>query len=164
MPAAHLTSLVAPTDDDARSPRAVERGPVPRWVLVVTVGLLVVSNLMSNRVLSPAWYVPWNVTVALALVALALGPGRRHLAELALSPRDGRAGLRWGVALAGAVVAIYVIALALPFTRGLFHDRRVGQVAVSTMLFSTLVRIPFGTVLLEELAFRAVLPGLFGPA
>lgn len=143
--------------------RPIANDAVRRWLIAATIGLLAVSNVMSNRVLPAPWYVPWNVTIAVAIVALALGPGRRRPVELGLARHDARSGLRWGLALAGAVVVVYALALALPFTRGLFHDRRVGHVAASTMLFATLVRIPIGTVLLEELAFRAVLPGLLAP-
>jgi membrane protease YdiL (CAAX protease family) len=133
-----------------------------RWVLPVTVALLAFSNIMSNRVLSDTWYVPWNLAMAALLLALAFGPGHRRADQLGLARRDLGSGLRWGAVLLAAVALVYVVAVVLPPTHGLFHDRRVGEVGVGTMLFAALVRIPLGTVVLEEVAFRSVLPALFG--
>ena len=48
----------------------------------------------------------------------------------------------------------------LPFTRDLFHDDRA-DVDASTVLWRTLVAIPFGTVLMEEITFRGALPAMF---
>ena len=54
------------------------------------------------------------------------------------------------------------IAMAVPDLRTLFDDGRLGTLGLGTLLWVTLVRIPLGTVLLEEVAFRGVLPALFG--
>jgi uncharacterized protein len=48
----------------------------------------------------------------------------------------------------------------LPAVRGAFADRRVERVGLATVGWQILVRIPFGTVALEEIAFRGVLLGL----
>jgi uncharacterized protein len=151
---------------DHRTPpsgREGGRGIVAPWVIATAVAALAVSNVMSNRVLPAAWYVPWNLTVAIALVALALGPGRRRVVELGLGRRDAARGLRWGALLAAIVLAIYLVGVAIPATRDLFRDKRVIHTGLGALAFSTLVRIPLGTVVLEELAFRAVLPALFAP-
>ncbi|MGB4324546.1 MAG: CPBP family intramembrane glutamic endopeptidase, partial [Candidatus Nanopelagicales bacterium] len=42
-------------------------------------------------------------------------------------------------------------------TREAFADERVGALSGSRLAFQALVEVPFGTVLLEEIAFRAVL-------
>ncbi|HEX2063708.1 MAG TPA: CPBP family glutamic-type intramembrane protease, partial [Acidimicrobiales bacterium] len=54
-----------------------------------------------------------------------------------------------------------VAGAALPTTRGLFDDERVPVDASGwERLYQTAVRIPVGTVLFEEVAFRAVLLAL----
>jgi len=52
------------------------------------------------------------------------------------------------------------VGAALPATRELFTDRRVDQHSATLLLYHTLVRIPLGTVVLEETLFRGVLLGL----
>ena len=55
---------------------------------------------------------------------------------------------------------MYLVGLALPFTRDLFQDDRA-DITLSAMLWQSLVMVPFGTVLMEEIAFRGVLPAMF---
>ena len=120
-------------------------------------GVLAVSNVVSNRVLTGWGYVPWNVGVAALLVVLAVSVDRLPLADLGLARSDVRRGLRWALVLAALVAVAYLVAVAVPDLRDLFRDRRVGQRPAATMLGQVLVRIPLGTVLLEEVAFRGVL-------
>jgi uncharacterized protein len=132
----------------------------PDWVIVATtVGLLAVSNVMTNRVL-PSWaYVPWSVAMTLVLLAVARHDGCT-LAEVGLDPSHVRRGLAYGGAIVGAILAVLLVGLALPLTRGLFEDERVGDVGFWGMAYQVFFRIPFGTVLLEEVAFRGVLLGV----
>ncbi len=124
--------------------------------LLAAVGLLAVANVVSNRVLPSSLYVPWNLLVAATLVVIAV-LARRQPSELGWQ--------RWtrGLAVGGAVLlatlTVYLIALHAPSTRDMFADRRVGG-GVARLLYEALLRIPLGTVLLEELAFRSVLPAL----
>lgn len=121
-------------------------------VLVV----LVVANVMSNRVL-PAWaYVPWNASVAISIVLIA----RRVLTLPQMGFTEWRSGARWGGALFGATTVVLMIGLAIPVFHQMFHDRRVSD-GTWTWIYQAFIRIPFGTALLEETAFRAVLPALF---
>jgi membrane protease YdiL (CAAX protease family) len=55
---------------------------------------------------------------------------------------------------------VLLLGLTMPVFREMFHDRRV-EAGVGTWLYQVVVRIPLGTALLEEVAFRAVLPALF---
>jgi membrane protease YdiL (CAAX protease family) len=122
--------------------------------VAAVVALLVLSNVAANRLL-PAWsYVAWNLAVAGLLVLLARRGG---LSRQELGFRRWSSGLRWGLAASAIVVGVYAVALALPPTRDLFRDRRVGEGA-SALAYHALVRIPLGTVVLEEVAFRSVLP------
>jgi CAAX protease family protein len=125
-----------------------------RWGGIVALGLLVVSNVVANRVL-PSWsYVPWNLAVAGLLLAVATRSG---LSRRQLGLQRWGSGAAWGVAAAGLVVVVYAVALTVPATRELFADRRVG-VTGWALAYHALLRIPLGTVVLEEVAFRSVLP------
>ena len=53
-----------------------------------------------------------------------------------------------------------LLAVPMPVFNDLYHDKRVGR-AFGRVLYQALVRIPLGTALLEEVAFRGVLPALF---
>jgi membrane protease YdiL (CAAX protease family) len=57
-------------------------------------------------------------------------------------------------------LGVLLLAIAMPAFNELYHDRRVAA-GTGTWLYQAFVRIPLGTVLLEEVAFRGVLPGLF---
>jgi membrane protease YdiL (CAAX protease family) len=130
-----------------------------RAALPIALALLVVANVGSNR-LVPDWaYVPWNLTVAAALSVLAVWAGATR-AELGWH-RWGR-GAAFGGVIAGLVLVTYLLALAMPALADLFDDERV-QPGLGVAAYQALVRIPLGTVLLEELAFRSVLPALILP-
>lgn len=104
----------------------------------------------------PAWYVPINVLVTGGLLWFAR---RINLAaeELGLERARVPAGLRWG-AMAGILVgAVLVLAAAVPAARPLFDDARTAGIGPGLLAYRALIRIPLGTVLLEEVAFRSVL-------
>jgi len=117
-------------------------------------------NPMVNRALPPAWYVPANLVVAGALVALARASGAGP-ADLGLSRSTARSGLRLGLKGAAVVAAGVGLGLAIPGTRPLFADGRYEGVSGAGLAYQALVRIPLGTVVLEEVAFRGVLLGVF---
>lgn len=117
--------------------------------------MLAVANLMSNRLLPDAAYVPWNLAIAAMCVVIARPAATR--AELGFA--QWRSGAAWGAALFIFTTGLLLLAVTMPAFNNLYHDRRVGS-GWSTMLYQTVVRIPLGTVVLEETAFRGVLPGL----
>jgi membrane protease YdiL (CAAX protease family) len=55
----------------------------------------------------------------------------------------------------GAVTMVYVIGGSMSFTRRFLADDRA-VLGPRTLLYKTLVNVPLGTVLFEELAFRGV--------
>ena len=117
--------------------------------------VLVVANVVSNRVIPAPLYVPWNLAVAAILLVLA----RRRVDDVALGLGEWRRGAAFGAVLAVATLAVMLVALAMPVFRQLYDDRRVDADLVN-VLYQALVRVPFGTVLLEEVAFRSVVPAL----
>ena len=82
------------------------------------------------------------------------------MASMGLSRQAAPAGLRLGVSFSAVLVGVYAVGLALPSTRDLFLDDRA-DVAFLAMAYKVLVEVPLGTVLLEEVAFRGVLPAMF---
>lgn len=120
------------------------------------VALLAARNV-GEIALPAVAYVPTNVGVGAVLLVVArrsgsswddLGLGRRHV---------GR-GLKVGAAAGAAAIVAMLAAASLPATRGFFDDARVPADADSwERLYQTVIRIPVGTVVFEELAFRAVL-------
>ena len=80
--------------------------------------------------------------------------------ELGLARATVGRGLRWGGALAGLTLGLFAVAFVLPATHDLFLDDRVQGWSFAETAYAALVRVPFGTVLLEEVAFRAVLPAV----
>jgi membrane protease YdiL (CAAX protease family) len=134
---------------------------VRRLGLVGAITILAASNVVSNRVVGEDGYVAWNLAVAVLLVLLARGSGLSW-AELGLDKARLRRGLRIGGLIALSVLGLYLLALTLPSTRVLFEDNRAAG-TLGAVLWAALVRIPLGTVVLEEVAFRGVLPALVSP-
>lgn len=126
----------------------------------VAVGSLIASNVMTNRVLPDAAYVPWNLTVAAGLVTLARRAGCRD-EELGLDRRHLGRGVAWGAVLAAAIAAAQGGVWASGRGRSALQDDRVTRLDPAEARFQALVRIPLGTALAEEVAFRGVLPALF---
>ena len=120
------------------------------------VALLAARNLIEP-VLPDEPYVPTNVAVGAALVVLARRTGSSW-DDLGLDRRHVGRGVALGGAVASAAVAAMVLGAALPQTRGLFDDGRVPVDASGwERLYQLGLRIPVGTVVFEELAFRGVL-------
>jgi uncharacterized protein len=99
--------------------------------------------------------VPTCVAAAALLVALARRDGCSWSA-LGLGRESLEPGLRWAGALVAAVLLGYLVAVALPPTRQAFADTRATSLSGAALLWHLLVRIPLGTALLEEVAFRGV--------
>ena len=120
---------------------------------------LVVANVGMNRWVTGWAYVPWAMAWSVVLVAVARRDGRTW-ADLGLDRADVRRGLAWGGVLAAIVLVTYLAAMALPATRDLFRDDRVQGWSLPRTAYAAFVRVPLGTVLIEEIAFRAVLPAV----
>jgi membrane protease YdiL (CAAX protease family) len=127
------------------------------FVAALLVFLALWNNLLVARVPGPGdSYVVVNcvATVGLLVVARAWG---LSWAELGLSWQRVPAGLRWGGASFALVAAGYALVLAVPLLRPLLVDARVADLEPGEITDKVLVRIPLGTVLWEEVAFRGVL-------
>jgi membrane protease YdiL (CAAX protease family) len=141
---------------------AVEAGTRDRFglALALLVALAVAGNAATNLLVPPPLYVPAALSLALLAVLVAVRVGGCSARDLGLDPGQLGRGLRLGAAVAAVLALVLAVGAALPATRDLFADRRVDQHSVTLLLYHTLVRIPLGTVLLEETLFRGVLLGL----
>lgn len=131
----------------------------PRWVAPAAVVALAGSNVAVNRVLPDAAYLPWNLAMTAAIAALARRAGLDRTA-LALEPERLRDGVRVGLAAAAGVGALYAAAVVARPDPAVLRDGRILDLDGRAALRHALFRIPLGTVLLEEFAFRGVLPAL----
>jgi membrane protease YdiL (CAAX protease family) len=128
--------------------------------MALVVALAAAGNLATNLLAPAALYVPTALLVAAAAVLIAVRVGGCGARDLGLARADLVRGVRLGAVAVAVVAGLLAVGVALPATRGLFADRRVDQHSVLALLYATLVRIPFGTALLEETLFRGVLLGL----
>jgi len=121
--------------------------------------LVAYNNLINLWPPFQRLYVWINTCVAAAVAGLALGP-------LNLEPLTvGLTGNTLSEAGAGAAAGVILtcplyLALASPRWAKLVADRRLDDVDVRELLQRIFYRVPLGTALLEELAFRGVLFGL----
>jgi membrane protease YdiL (CAAX protease family) len=84
---------------------------------------------------------------ASGLTATDVGLGRGEL----------RPGLRLGSRLATAAACGWALVAAAPATRPVLRDERVAGLSGRSIAYQVVVRIPLGTVLWEETAFRGIL-------
>ena len=131
--------------------------------LAVVVVVLVAHNLGGNLVLPPALYVPVNLAVAGLLLAIGRASGISW-AELGLGRTSVGRGAALGAAAFLLAAAVLVVAALVPATRPAFVDQRVTNLTGAAVAYQALVRIPLGTVVLEEVAFRGVLLALLSRA
>jgi membrane protease YdiL (CAAX protease family) len=122
-------------------------------VVIVVLGLL---NVVDIRVARASLIVGPGVVAGLTGIARLAGLSWQ---DLGLGPGTWRPGLRWAAVEIAIVGLVLAAAAALPLTREAFRDTRY-RLDLGNTLLTSLVLIPIGTVLVEELAFRGVLWGL----
>ncbi|HYO60395.1 MAG TPA: CPBP family glutamic-type intramembrane protease [Actinomycetota bacterium] len=124
--------------------------------ILLTLALAVYNNVANlwppfNRTA----YVPANLIAAgavLAAGAAVLGLSAEQLGVAQLGLTDAALGTGIGAALAAP---LFVLAATARGAR-LVADRRVSDLRGRALAYQTLIRVPLGTALLEELAFRGV--------
>lgn len=97
-----------------------------------------------------------NVAASALLLTVARAEGIPWQ-QLGFDPGRLREGLRRGGLGSAAVAAGFAIGVTVPVIRPLLADARVAGADGGEIAYQVLIRIPLGTVLWEETAFRGVL-------
>jgi uncharacterized protein len=149
-----LNRATAPDPSDARTTPA-DVGTAAATV----VGLVAWNNLVAACAWHARHYVAANLvgTAAMLTVAHLRGVSAR---QLGLSSQGAVAGARAGTAVAGPITAMWALAVLSPSHRRRLRDARLVGMTTRKVAYHAAVRVPVGTVVWEEVAFRAVLPVL----
>lgn len=126
------------------------------WPVLIVVAALVILNVVNNRVAPQTHYLLWSFAGSVGLLAFGLLDGN-SFTDMGLGLSSYLPGLFWAALSIGLVTAVYLVGSSFRRTRTAFHDERMSDLTAGRMVFQALVEVPFGTVVLEEIAFRAVL-------
>jgi membrane protease YdiL (CAAX protease family) len=113
------------------------------------------NNVVGRHAWHDRWYVPLNVCASAAALSAAAANGLTA-ADIGFGPgswRLGRPGMWW----TGAAAAGWLLIAAVPAARPVLGDKRSAGRDGRETAYQAAVRIPVGTVLWEEVAFRGVL-------
>jgi uncharacterized protein len=141
---------------------AVRRGPASRrradagFAIASCVVLAAYNNLAGMLPWHHRRYTLLNVCATGAALAAAAASGLTA-ADLGLGREELVPGLRLGSAAAAATAGGWVLIAAVPATRPVLRDERIAGLSGRAVAYQVLVRIPLGTVLWEETAFRGML-------
>ncbi len=121
-----------------------------------SVALAAWNNLAGRQRWHQRWYPLANLGATGTALAAAAVSGLTA-DDLGLRREQLGAGLRWAAGPSGALATGWVIAAAVPASRPALADRRITSLTWPQVAYQVAVRIPAGTVLWEEVAFRGVL-------
>ena len=132
------------------------RGRDALYAAALGTGLATYNNLAGRLRCPEKWYPAANLAATGAVLATAAASGLTA-ADLGLRRDRLAGGARCGGLPSAALGAGWLILAAVPATRPVLGDRRATGLAGRDAAYQALVRIPVGTVLWEETAFRGVL-------
>lgn len=126
------------------------------WPLLLVLAVMVIVNVVNNRVAPQTHYLLWAFGFAVVLLAIGLLDGCSWT-DMGLGRSSLVPGLIWGGLCIAAIAMVYLIGSLMRRTRTAFHDERMADLSARGLFFQAMVEVPLGTVLLEEIAFRSVL-------
>ncbi len=132
------------------------RGRDTAFAATWSAALTAYNNLAGRQRWHQRWYPLANLGAAGTALAAASASGLTA-ADLGLERGRLGAGLRCAAAPSGALAAAWVVLAAGPATRPALADQRITGLTWPEVAYQVTVRIPAGTVLWEEVAFRGVL-------
>jgi uncharacterized protein len=141
-------------DGPARTARTAA-GKAQAAAVTCGVVLSLYNNVIGAQAWHRHWYTPVNAAAAGAALAAAEASGLTA-ADLGFGRGRWLPG-RLASLLAAATAAGWLAAAAVPAARPVLDDKRIADLDGRGVAYQTLVRIPVGTVLWEEIAFRGVL-------
>lgn len=133
-----------------------DRAPISELLVVA---VLFGWNVLANLVVPDLGAVPVAVSGVIVLLVLARRSGA-DWGRLGLERNAVGRGVLLGLIVLLSVTVVVVATALIPVTREFLGDDRFIGVGVGEMLYETLLRIPVGTALGEELAFRGVMFGV----
>ncbi len=114
------------------------------------------NNIGGTHPYRQRWYPLSNLAATGVLVASASASGLTA-ADLGLTAGQLPPALRGAAGPAGALAAAWLTLAAVPASRPVLADQRITGLSWPQVAYQVTVRIPVGTVLWEETAFRGVL-------
>ncbi len=114
------------------------------------------NNIGGEHPCRQRWYPVSNLAATGVLVTAAAARGLTA-ADLGLTASQVRPALRCAAGPAGALAAAWLTLAAVPASRPVLADQRIAGLTWPQVAYQVTVRIPVGTVLWEETAFRGVL-------
>ncbi len=126
------------------------------WPIALVIVALIAFNIVNNRVAPQDHYLLWAFGGSFGLLAIGVLDGNSWT-DMGLGWGYIIPGLIWGVGSVAVVTIGYLLAATFRKGRDAMHDERVASLSGPRLMFQALVEVPFGTVLFEEIAFRAVL-------
>lgn len=149
-------ALSSPAGDPVRRGAASRRRRDLGFAVAASAVLTAYNNVAGLHPWHRRWYPAVNACAAAAGLAAAAASGC-SAADLGLARERLPAGLRHGAGFAAAAVAGWLLVAAVPAARPVLRDKRLTAQTGAEAAYQALVRIPAGTVLWEEIAFRGVL-------
>jgi uncharacterized protein len=143
------------------SHRLLRPGRDAAFAVTLAAELAAYNNVAGRQRWHERWYPAVNLGVTGAALAAAAASGLTA-ADLGLQPGRLASGVRSGGPPAAALAAGWLILAAVPAARPLLGDQRITGLSWPEVAYQTGVRIPAGTVLWEETAFRGVLQAALG--
>ena len=114
------------------------------------------NNVVGMHPWHRRWYPLVNVCATGAALSAAAASGLTAT-DTGLGREELLAGLRLGSRAAAAAAGGWLIIAVVPATRPVLRDKRITGLTGREVAYQVLLRIPVGTVLWEETAFRGVL-------
>lgn len=133
-------------------------GTMTAFVVGLSVILIVYSSTIQLIPRFNVLYVPLNLAATGGLAVLAWRFGLTAL-DIGLERETWRSGVTWGGWVAAAAAAALTIGVAVPAFHPVFDDARISDIGLGLLAYRALIRIPLGTALFEEFAFRGALFG-----
>jgi membrane protease YdiL (CAAX protease family) len=132
------------------------RGRDAVFAAAASAALIAYNNLAGRQRWHETWYPAANLAATGTVLAAAAASGLTAT-DMGLRRDRLAAGLRSGGPPALALTAGWLILAAVPATRPVLADQRIAGLTRRGLAYQAVVRIPAGTVLWEEAAFRGVL-------
>jgi membrane protease YdiL (CAAX protease family) len=150
--------MKSPGPPEPTAHQAPARGSRPRdtgFAITACIALAAFNNVINRHPWHHRRYVLLNLCATAAAVSAAAATGLTS-SDLGFG-RDTWLPGRLGIRLAAGASAGWLLVAVVPAGRPVLKDNRITSLDGRAIAYQAVVRIPVGTVLWEEIAFRGVL-------